>query len=231
MISNYFKYLQKRFINFFKVYRLLINGTVMHKSNTIQILGEIVAGEDIEIDNGVTFKGKVILSDGVYIGQNCLLEDCSIGANTKIKSNSMLKDCNIGSNALIGPYARIRPKTSIDNKTQIGTFVEVKNSNIGSNCKINHLTFIGDSQIMNNVIIGAGSVTCNYDGRKNQQTHIEDDAFIGSGVFLVAPLTVGRGATIGSGSVITEDVPPKKLTLARSRQITIKDWKGPTTRS
>ena len=125
MISNYFKYLQKRFRNFFKVYRLLINGAVIHKSSAIQILGEIVAGEAIEIENGVTFKGKVILSDGVYIGQNCLLENCSVGANTKIKSNSILKGCNIGSSALIGPYARIRPKTSIDNKTQIGTFVEV----------------------------------------------------------------------------------------------------------
>ena len=227
MIKNFFKFLQLRAHNFLKAYSLLIIGTKIYKPSTIEFRGEIDVGKNVEIDNNVIFEGKVVLSDRVRIGSNCILKDCTIGSDTNIRSNSLVKGCRIGSNSFIGPYARIRSTTQIGENSQIGNFVEIKNSSIGMNSKINHLTFVGDALIGDDVIIGAGSVTCNFDGVSTQQTQIGDKAFIGSGVFLVAPVKVGNGATIGSGSVIAEDVPAKKLTLARSKQITIEDWEGP----
>ena len=167
------------------------------------------------------------LEDGVIIENNCFLKDCIIRSGTIIKSHSRLNGCEININSCIGLYARIRPGTFIGRDSQIGNFVEIKKSNIGSNAKINHLSYIGDSEIGDDVIIGAGCVTCNYDGAQTQKTHIEDSAFIGSGVFLIAPIKVGKSSTIGSGSVITDDVPSEKLTLARSKQTTIDNWNRP----
>jgi bifunctional UDP-N-acetylglucosamine pyrophosphorylase/glucosamine-1-phosphate N-acetyltransferase len=181
------------------------------------------------MDCNITFNKNVTLSDGVKIDQNCILEDCTIGKNVHIKSNSVVKGCVIEANSFIGPYARIRPKTIIGSYAQIGNFVEIKNSVIGNNCRINHLTFIGDAQIENNVTIGAGTITCNFDGANTQKTYIEKEAFIGSGVYLIAPIRIGNNATIGSGSTITKNAPPNKLTLARTEQTTNENWKGPKT--
>ncbi len=226
-MSNYLKLLKLRLSNFFKVHGLIINGTKINKPSSIQIHGEIIVGAGVEIDNNVTFKGKVVLSKGVRIGHNCVLKNCSVGPDTHIRSNALITGCSIGANSFIGPFARIRASSNIGENAQIGNFVEIKNSNIGINSKINHLSFIGDTQIGDHVIIGAGCVTCNFDGVKTQETYIGNKAFIGSGVFLVAPVKVGDSATIGSGSIITKDAPSRKLTLARAKQITIEDWQGP----
>jgi len=225
--KNYLRILKSCIKNFLTSHKLLLKGIRINKLTTIEFRGDLEAEDDVEIDSNVIFEGKVVLSKGVRIDSKCFLKDCTVGSNTHIRQNSILKGCKIGSNGIIGPYARIRPDSKIGKNTQIGNFVEVKNSYIGSNTKINHLTYVGDSEIGDNVIIGAGSVTCNFDGHVTHKTFIDDNVFIGSGVLLVAPINVGRSATIGSGSVITQDVPPKKLTLARSKQITIDNWKGP----
>ena len=227
MKKNYFKHLKHKIKIFFKVHYLLISGVKINKPSTIQVLGEISTGSDIEIENNVTFRGKVVLSDGVHIGNNCELEDCSIGSGTSILANSLLNGCNIESDSSIGPYARIRPFSNIGSSAQIGNFVEIKNSSIGDKCRINHMAFIGDASIGSNVTIGAGTITCNHDGAEINKTTIEDGAYIGSNVNLVAPITIYSNATIGSGSTITQDAPEEKLTLARMKQSTIENWKGP----
>ena len=173
------------------------------------------------------FEGKVYLDPNVTIEDNCFLNTCRIKENSVIRSNSIIEGASIGKDSTVGPYARIRPETSIGDNSQIGNFVEIKNSRIGKNARINHLTYVGDSRIGDLVTIGAGSVTCNYDGASTQETVIEDDVFIGSGVFLVAPLKIGKGSTIGSGSVITEDTPAEKLTIARTKQVTKNNWSRP----
>lgn len=226
-MNNYLKYICLRLKNRIKVYGLILQGIKIHRPETIQIRGNLSLGKKITMDSDITFKKNVVLSDSVIIEQNCTLEDCIIGENVHIKSNSIIKGSTIKSNSFIGPYARIRPKTMIGSSSQIGNFVEIKNSTIGNNCRINHLTFIGDTKIENDVTIGAGTITCNYDGANTQKTYIEKEAFIGSGVFLIAPIRIGHNATIGSGSTITKNVPPNKLTLARTKQTTIENWQGP----
>ncbi len=197
-------------------------------NNTITISGELITGENIKINKFIRIDGKVILSDSVIIEDNCSLKNCKVGTNTIIKKGSIVNDCIIGSDVAVGPYARIRPDSNIGNKSQIGNFVEIKNSIIGQNTKINHLAYIGDSKIGDDVIIGAGVVTCNFDGAKNNKTIIENNSFIGSGVYLVAPVNIGNYSTIGSGSVITSDVKSGELVIARSRQVTIEGWERPS---
>jgi bifunctional UDP-N-acetylglucosamine pyrophosphorylase/glucosamine-1-phosphate N-acetyltransferase len=175
---------------------------------------------------GCIFEGKVEIASHANIGPYCVIKDCQIGPNAQIKAFSHLEGAIVGQNAVIGPYARLRPGTAIDQDAHIGNFVEVKNSHIGQGSKANHLSYIGDATVGMRVNIGAGTITCNYDGANKHQTKIEDDAFIGSDTQLVAPVTVGRGATIGAGTTLTQDAPEDKLTISRTKQLSI-EWQRP----
>jgi len=193
--------------------------------------GEIEAiGRDVEIDVNVVLEGRIALGDRVKIGPNVILKDVVIGDEVEILAYSLIEQARIGARSRIGPFARIRPQTVLAEETHIGNFVEVKNSRIGSGSKVNHLSYIGDAEIGAYVNVGAGTITCNYDGVNKHQTIIEDGAFIGSDTQLVAPVRVGREATIGAGSTITKDVPAGKLTLSRCPQVTIEHWQRPQKR-
>jgi len=190
----------------------------------IDLRGSIEVGADVLLDVNVVLEGPVRLRDGVQIGPNCVLSRATIGANTRVYANCLLQDAEVGADCRIGPYARLRPGARIAAGAHIGNFVEIKNSHIGADSKVNHLSYVGDATIGAGVNVGAGTITCNYDGADKWQTRIGDRAFIGSGTMLVAPVTVGAEATIGAGSTITADAPAGKLTLARSRQLTIEEW-------
>jgi len=193
----------------------------------VDIRGDVSVGRDVLLDVNVILSGKVKLGDGVHIGPNCLVRDCEIGAGTVINANCVLESSVIGANCAIGPFARLRPGNRLADGVHIGNFVEVKNSEIGAGSKANHLSYVGDTTIGSRVNVGAGTVTCNYDGVNKHRTSIGDGAFIGSGTMLVAPVSVGEEATIGAGSTITKPAPAGKLTVERSRQQTIEDWKRP----
>ena len=193
----------------------------------IDIRGQLVCGSDVSIDINCIFEGSVQLGDGVRVGANCILKNTKIQAGTQIAPFSLIEDAEIGKDCRIGPYARIRPGTRLSDKVHIGNFVEIKNSSISTGTKANHLSYIGDSIVGKNVNIGAGTITCNYDGANKHQTIIEDDVFIGSDTQLIAPVTVAKGATIGAGSTITKNAPPESLTLSRAKQINISNWKRP----
>jgi bifunctional UDP-N-acetylglucosamine pyrophosphorylase/glucosamine-1-phosphate N-acetyltransferase len=175
----------------------------------------------------VVLEGHVHLGDRVRIGPNCVLRDVSIGAGTEVMASAVLTGARLGPDWVIGPFARLRPGTTLAAGAHVGNFVEVKNSSLGAGSKANHLTYLGDATVGANVNVGAGTITCNYDGRNKSRTVIEDGVFIGSGNMLVAPVTIGADATIGAGSTITENAPAGKLTLARTRQVTIEGWKRP----
>jgi bifunctional UDP-N-acetylglucosamine pyrophosphorylase / glucosamine-1-phosphate N-acetyltransferase len=194
-------------------------------SNRIEIRGNLSYGINVEIDINVIFEGDVKLGDGVKIGANCIINNSFIGNYSIIKPFSMIEDSIIGEHTFVGPYARIRPDSKISNNSQIGNFVEIKNSNIESGCQINHLSFIGDSDIAKGVIVGAGTITCNHNGVKINRTTIKQGSYIGSGSNLIAPVTVNANSTIAAGSTITEDVPEDVLAIARSRQVTNNAWK------
>lgn len=196
-----------------------------HGHEHVDVRGELSVGENVSIDSNVIVKGTVTLADGVTIEPNCMLEDTSIGANTNIRANSIVESAQIGKNCVVGPYARIRPKTDIGDGAQIGNFVEVKESVIGAESKINHHAYVGNATLGRGVIIGAGTITCNFDGEKTQPTRIGDEAFIGSGCQLIAPIEIGPRAVIGAGSTVTQDAPGDRLTLARARQVTVEGWR------
>ena len=206
--------------------KMIAKGVKIFDSNRIDIRGNLTYGMNVEIDINVIFEGDVRLGDGVKIGANCIINNSFIGNNSIIKPFSMVEDSIIGESTFLGPYGRIRPGTKIGNNAQIGNFVEIKNSNIESGCQVNHLSFIGDSDIAKEVIVGAGTITCNHDGVKINRTTIDQGAYIGSGSNLVAPVKINANSTIGAGSTITDDTPKDVLTVARSRQVTIKNWKG-----
>ena len=187
----------------------------------VDIRGELICGANVQIDINVIFKGKVELGDSVIIGANTIVNNSVIKSGTKIKDYSLIKNTSIGEHCIIGPFSRLRTGTKIGNYSNIGTFVEIKNSILGSNCKINHMAFIGDAQLDNDVIIGAGSITCNHDGEKSQETIIKSGVYIGSNVNLIAPIEIGENAIIGAGSTISNDVPKNKLTLERSKEVSI----------
>ncbi len=193
----------------------------------VDIRGEISCGRDVVLDINVILEGKVRLGDRVRIGPNCLLRDCEVGAGTVINANCVLEGSSMGANCVIGPFARMRPGNRLADGVHIGNFVELKNSAIGAGSKANHLSYVGDTDMGAKVNVGAGTVTCNYDGANKHRTTIGDRVFIGSGTMLVAPVTVGEDATIGAGSTITKPAPPGKLTLERSRQQTLASWKRP----
>jgi bifunctional UDP-N-acetylglucosamine pyrophosphorylase/glucosamine-1-phosphate N-acetyltransferase len=179
------------------------------------------------IDVNCVFEGRVTLGEGVSVGANCVLRDVEVAAGCRIEPFSLLEQASIGADCRIGPFARIRPGTQLAEQVHIGNFVELKNSQVGFNSKINHLSYVGDSTVGAKVNIGAGTITCNYDGANKHRTVIGDGAFIGSDTQLVAPVTVGRGATIGAGSTITRDTPEGELTLSRPKQLTVPGWKRP----
>ncbi len=206
---------------------LLEKGVTLADPSRIDVRGELVCGRDVEIDVGCVFEGRVELADGVRIGANCVLRNAKVGKATAIKPFSHIEDASIGEAAQIGPYARLRPGTVLGDDVHIGNFVEVKNSSFGAHSKANHLAYVGDATVGSRVNIGAGTITCNYDGANKHRTVIEDDAFIGSDTQLVAPVTVGRGATLGAGTTLTKDAPADSLTVSRAKQLSIAGWQWP----
>ncbi len=207
--------------------RLLVHGVTLADPARIDVRGKLSCGRDVEIDVGCIFEGNVTLGNNVRVGAYSVIKNSSIVAGTDIAPYSHIDSSEVGANCHIGPYARLRPGTRLHDGVHIGNFVEVKNSEIAANSKANHLSYIGDSTVGRRVNIGAGTITCNYDGANKHRTIIEDDVFIGSDTQLVAPVTVGKGATIGAGSTITRDTPAGELTLSRGKQTTIKGWKRP----
>lgn len=208
--------------------RLLKQGVTLLDPNRFDIRGEAIIGRDVIIDVNVVMEGRVVIGDGCLIGANTFLKNVVLGKQVEVKANSVIDGAEIAEDCIIGPFARIRPGTVLSAGAHVGNFVEVKNSWIGEGSKINHLSYVGDSEIGKRVNIGAGTITCNYDGMNKHKTIIGDDTHIGSDTQLVAPVTVGAGATIGAGSTITKDVPPNKLTLThRIEQRIIKDWQRP----
>ncbi|MEO8331791.1 MAG: bifunctional UDP-N-acetylglucosamine diphosphorylase/glucosamine-1-phosphate N-acetyltransferase GlmU [Gallionella sp.] len=207
--------------------RLLVQGVTLADPARIDVRGKLSCGRDVEIDVGCIFAGLVSLGDNVRVGAYSVIRNASIGAGTDIAPYSHIDSSEVGADCRIGPYARLRPGTKLHEGVHIGNFVEVKNSEIASHSKANHLSYIGDSTVGSRVNVGAGTITCNYDGANKHRTIIEDDVFIGSDTQLVAPVTVGKGATIGAGSTITSDAPAGELTLGRGRQVTIAGWKRP----
>ncbi|HET8551943.1 MAG TPA: bifunctional UDP-N-acetylglucosamine diphosphorylase/glucosamine-1-phosphate N-acetyltransferase GlmU [Gammaproteobacteria bacterium] len=206
---------------------LMTAGVTLRDPQRIDVRGELTCGRDVMIDVNCVFEGKVHLADGVHIGPNCILRDTTVGAGTEILPNSLLDGADIGASCRIGPFARLRPEARLADEVHVGNFVEVKKSDIGRGSKANHLTYIGDTSVGSGVNVGAGTITCNYDGVNKHRTVIGDGAFIGSDTQLVAPVTVGAGATVGAGSTITKDVPADELAISRARQTIVKGWKRP----
>jgi len=208
---------------------LLEQGVALADPSRCDVRGNLTCGRDVAVDVNCVFEGEVKLGDGVSVGANCVLKDVTVGAGSRIEPFCHLEDADIGADCRIGPYARIRPgtRTRLAERVHIGNFVEVKASSIGAGSKANHLTYIGDSEVGRNVNIGAGTIVCNYDGANKHRTVIEDDVFIGSDTQLVAPVRVGRGATLGAGTTLTKDAPAGELTLSRVKQVSIPDWQRP----
>jgi len=206
---------------------LMSKGLTIMDPKRFDCRGKLNFGNDCVIDVNVVFEGDNDLGKNVLISPNCIIKDSKIGDHAHILPNSIIENSIIGSNTSIGPFARIRPDTKIGNHSKIGNFVEVKKSSIQNNSKVSHLSYIGDSKIGNDVNVGAGVITCNYDGVNKFQTEIKDGAFIGSNSQLVAPVTIGKNATIGAGSTITQNTPDDQLTLSRNKQSTISKWKRP----
>lgn len=193
----------------------------------VDIRGNLTCGQDVFIDVNVVFEGDCMLGNNVQIEAGCVIKDSTLDANCHVKPYCVITDSQIGANVDIGPFAHLRPDTVLADGVKIGNFVETKKTSVAKGSKVNHLSYIGDAIIGENVNIGAGTITCNYDGINKSTTQIGDNAFVGSNSSLVAPVTIGKGATIGAGSVITQDTPADKLTLARARQTTIDSWQRP----
>ena len=207
--------------------QLMEAGVTLADPARIDVRGELVCGRDVGIDVNCVFEGRVELADRVVIGANCVLKNCRIGSGARLAPFCHIEDAIVGPDDIIGPYARLRPGTELGRDVHIGNFVEVKNSTIADHSKANHLAYVGDATIGSRVNVGAGTITCNYDGANKFRTVIEDDAFIGSDTQLVAPVTVGRGATLGAGTTLTRDAPPDQLTVSRAKQVSIAGWKRP----
>jgi bifunctional UDP-N-acetylglucosamine pyrophosphorylase/glucosamine-1-phosphate N-acetyltransferase len=207
--------------------RLMREGVTIMDPARLDIRGEVDVGRDVILDVNVVLEGKVVIAEGASIGPNCVIRNAEIGPQTQIFPNTVIEQASIGAGCEIGPFARIRPGTALAEEVHIGNFVEVKNSRVERGSKANHLTYLGDTQVGKHVNVGAGTITCNYDGAEKHATVIEDDVFVGSGVELVAPITVHAGATIGAGATVTKDVPSGVLTVSRGRQTTIENWTRP----
>jgi bifunctional UDP-N-acetylglucosamine pyrophosphorylase / glucosamine-1-phosphate N-acetyltransferase len=206
---------------------LMERGVTLADPERLDVRGEVVVGRDVFIDVGVVLEGKVVLGDRVRLEAYAVVRNCTLGADTVVHTHCVLENSTAGDDCEIGPFSRLRPGVVLSGHVKVGNFVEMKNSHVAPHSKVNHLTYVGDATVGTKVNVGAGTITCNYDGANKHRTVIGDNAFIGSGVMLVAPVEVGAGATIGAGSTITKDTPPEELTLARSKQVTIPGWKRP----
>jgi bifunctional UDP-N-acetylglucosamine pyrophosphorylase / glucosamine-1-phosphate N-acetyltransferase len=218
----------ERYYQLQQAHRLMQQGVAVRDPARLDIRGKVTVGRDVALDINVILEGQVTLGNRVKIGANVIIQNSQIGDDTEIYPNSMLQNSIVGTHCKIGPFARLRPDNQLTNHVHIGNFVELKKSSVGEGSKINHLSYIGDSDIGAGVNIGAGTITCNYDGVNKHKTIIGDHAFIGSDTQLIAPVTVGENATIGAGSTITQDAPAHSLTLSRAKQVTIAGWARPT---
>ena len=207
-----------------KAQDLINNGVTVADPSRLDVRGDVQAGNDCSIDVNVILEGNIILGDNVSIGANTILKNTTIGSDTKIEPFSHIDQAMIGSNCVIGPYARLREGSQIENSAKVGNFVETKNSTLGEGSKANHFTYLGDTEVGKSTNIGAGTITCNYDGTNKHKTSIGDDSFIGSNTALVAPVTVGSNATVAAGSVITKDIPDNGLGVGRAKQNNKEDW-------
>jgi bifunctional UDP-N-acetylglucosamine pyrophosphorylase/glucosamine-1-phosphate N-acetyltransferase len=210
------------------VEELMANGVGFADPARVDIRGQLTCGRDVFIDVNAVFEGQVTLGDGVRIEANNVIRDSALGNGVVVHPNCHMDGAVAGDDCEIGPFARLRPGAELATRVKVGNFVEIKKSTVADGSKVNHLTYIGDSEIGVNVNVGAGTITCNYDGANKHRTKIGDGAFIGSSVNFVAPVEVGSGATIGAGSTITKDAPAEELTLERSKQVTVRGWKRPT---
>jgi bifunctional UDP-N-acetylglucosamine pyrophosphorylase/glucosamine-1-phosphate N-acetyltransferase len=206
---------------------LLRDGVTLADPERIDVRGTLSCGKDVAIDINCIFEGTVTLGDSVSIGAHCLLNNVRIGAGSVVAPFSHLEDAEIGGRCRIGPYSRIRPASVLGDEVHIGNFVEVKASTIGARSKANHLAYLGDASVGRDVNVGAGTITCNYDGANKHRTVIEDDVHIGSDTQLIAPVTVRKGATIGAGATISREVPAGELTISQNKQVTVPGWKRP----
>ena len=206
---------------------MLDAGVTLMDPARIDVRGTLACGRDVTIDVNCVFEGRVELGDGVQVGANCVLRNVTIAAATRIDAFTVIDDADIGEANRLGPFSRIRPGTTLARDVHVGNFVEIKNSQIDDGSKINHLSYVGDTTMGKKVNIGAGTITCNYDGANKHRTVIEDEVFVGSDTQLVAPITVGRGATLGAGTTLTRDAPAGELTLSRAKQLTVSGWKRP----
>lgn len=207
--------------------RLLEAGVTLLDPARIDVRGKLSCGRDVTIDVGCVFEGRVHLEDGVRIGAHCVIRNSTVGAGAQVHPFCHIDEARVGPAGRIGPYARLRPGTELGEDVHIGNFVEVKNAQVAAHSKANHLAYVGDATVGSRVNIGAGTITCNYDGVNKHRTVIEDDVFIGSDTQLVAPVTVRRGATLGAGTTLTKEAPADKLTLSRAKQLTIDAWQRP----
>jgi bifunctional UDP-N-acetylglucosamine pyrophosphorylase/glucosamine-1-phosphate N-acetyltransferase len=210
---------------------LMMQGASLADPNRIDIRGNLSIGQDVFIDVNAVFEGEVSIGNNVRIGANCIIKNCVIGDNTNIDAYSLLENATVAADCTIGPYARLRPGSDLHQGAKVGNFVEIKKAVIGKGSKVNHLSYIGDAQIGQNANIGAGTITCNYDGVNKSVTQIGDGAFIGSNSSLVAPVTISKGATVGAGSTITKNVENDQLAIARGKQKNISGWHKPTKQS
>jgi bifunctional UDP-N-acetylglucosamine pyrophosphorylase/glucosamine-1-phosphate N-acetyltransferase len=210
-----------------RAHALMQAGATLIDPARLDVRGEVSVGRDVVLDVNVVLSGPVHLGDRVRIGPNCVIDHATVGPDTVLHANCVIQNARIGAQCQIGPFTRVRPETQLADGVHLGNFVEVKNSVIGLGSKANHLSYVGDTEVGSGVNVGAGTITCNYDGANKWRTEIGNNAFIGSGSMLVAPVKIGAGATIGAGSTITSDAPPGKLTLARGRQATIDQWQRP----
>ena len=203
---------------------ILNQGITVSDPSRLDVRGEVVSGKDCSIDINVILEGNVELGDNVSIGPNCVIKNAKIGSNTNIEAFSHIDAATVGENCTIGPYARLREGSQIKAEAKVGNFVETKNSILGEGAKANHFTYLGDTEVGKNTNIGAGTITCNYDGKEKHKTIIGSESFVGSNTSIVAPVTVGSNATIAAGSVITKDVPDNALGVGRSKQENKENW-------
>lgn len=217
----------ERIHQFVQATELMDSGITLLDPTRVDIRGTIETGTDIIIDVNTIFEGDNKIDDRVEIGANCIVINSTIGAGTVIHPNSIIENSIIGEDCVVGPFARLRPGSQMQAKSKVGNFVELKNTNLGEGSKVNHLSYVGDAEIGSDVNVGAGTITCNYDGANKHRTVLEDGVFIGSNSALVAPIKIGKGSTVGAGATVTKDVGENVLAIARSRQTVISDWKKP----
>ncbi|NVN82462.1 MULTISPECIES: bifunctional UDP-N-acetylglucosamine diphosphorylase/glucosamine-1-phosphate N-acetyltransferase GlmU [unclassified Vibrio] len=207
--------------------KLLKQGVMLRDPSRFDLRGELQCGMDVEIDTNVIIEGCVSIGDNVVIGTGCVLKDCEIDDNTIVRPYSVIEGATVGEDCTVGPFTRLRPGADMRNNSHVGNFVEVKNTRLGEGSKANHLTYLGDAEIGQRVNVGAGAITCNYDGANKFKTIIGDDVFVGSDSQLIAPVTIGNGATVGAGSTVTRDVSENELVISRAKERKIADWQRP----